>query len=211
MTKNFLVTSMVLSLLIGGTTFTCSNAYANTLSPKIQQLVTAISQNNHSSAEDTLKTLSTKEKDEFIAYIKNNETKVPPLYYIKMADYILKTDKDMAAKWYYIGKVRAYEDVMMCKDKTAQSQLEILQYFAPKTVKYLFSRNKDKSYMADLLQSVLDWDIAHQNRINPIWACYQGIGAATKAPELKTEAQRQKAIENVRDELKESIIKYQKL
>ena len=211
MTKKFLVTTMVLSLLIGGITFTCSNAYADTLSPKVQQLVTAINQNNHSSAEDTLKTLTSKEKDEFINYINTNEAKVPPLYYIKMADYILKTDKDLAAKWYYIGKVRAYEDVMMCKDKTAQSQLDILQYFAPKTVKYLFSRNKDKSYMAGLLQSVLDWDIAHQDRINPIWACYQGISAATKTPELKSETQRQKAVENVRDELKESILKYQKL
>ena len=72
MTKKFLVTTMILSLLIGGITFTSSNAYADNLSPKVQQLVTAIAQNNHSSAEDTLKTLTSKEKDEVINYINNN-------------------------------------------------------------------------------------------------------------------------------------------
>lgn len=212
MTKNFMTVVITLSVIAAGAAFTNIEAIADTLSPKVQQVIEYVDQNKHSLAEDVLSNMSSKEKDEFISYIEKNDAAVPPLYYIKMADYILKTDKDKAALWFYIGKVRAYEDVMMCKDKTSQAQLAIYQQFAPKTVKYLFSRNKDKSYMAALLQQVLDWDIAHENRYSPVWACYQSLTATTKTPEIvKNDEQKQKIIDNVRDELKESIIKYQKL
>lgn len=209
MKRQFIIAAVTLSLLTAGAVYTGVNASAST--PKIQQLVEYINTNQHSMAENLLKDFTNKDKDDFVEYIKANNATLPPLYYIKMADHILKTDKDQAAMWFYIGKVRAYEDVMMCKDKTSQAQLDIYPLFAPKTVKYIYSRNKDKSYMANLLQRVLDWDVNHPNRINPIWACYQGMSAYTKTPELKTDVQRSKVIDNVRDELKESIIKYQKL
>ena len=211
MDKRFLATIAIISALISFSTLFSPLAKAVSVSPKVQQVIEFAGKNQHTMAEDALKDLTTKEKDELVQYIEANYTSVPPLYYIKMADHVLKTDKDKAALWFYIGKVRAYEDVMMCKDKTAQSQLDILQYFAPKTTKYIFSKNKDKSYMADLLQKVLDWDISHKNRTNPIWACYQGISASTKTPELKSEDLRQKVLDNVRDELNESIMKYKKL
>ena len=209
LSKRNIIVVITLALLVFGGMFTnqyCASAAE--LSPKVQQLVQYIQKNNHASAEDILRTLTVKEKDEFIEYIKSNNATIPPLYYIKMADYVFKTDKDEAALWYYIGKVRAYEDVKMCKDKTSQAQLSIYPKFAPKTVKYVFSRSQDKAYLADLMQQTLDWDIQHPQRVSPVWACYQGISAQAKPPELVSEQQRAKVIEQVRGELIETINKY---
>lgn len=209
MSKKIIMAALAIGLLSSGTMFTNSfSAIAADLSPKVQQLVQYIQQNNHASAEDSLKNLSPKEKDEFLEYVKTNNATIPPLYYIKMADYVYKTDKDQAALWYYIGKVRAYEDVKMCKDKTSQAQLNIYPQFAPKTVKYIFSKSQDKTYFADLMQQTLDWDIQHPQRVSPIWACYQGISGQSKQPELVSEQQKTKVIEQVRSELMDTINKY---
>lgn len=209
MSKKFIMTALLLGAIMGGLLTSQIKTPANTeLSPKVAQLVGYIRQNNHSSAEDVLKGMSVKEKDEFLAYIRQNTAAVPPLYYIKMADYVFKTNKDEAALWYYIGKVRAYEDVMACKDKTSQAQLEIYPMFAPKTVKYISSRAKDRTYIADLMQKTLDWDIKNPNRVSPIWACYQGMGASIKTPELVSEQHITKSTAQVRDEVRETIKKY---
>ena len=68
---------------------------------------------------------------------------------------------------------------MMCEDNTAKGQLNIYPTLAPKTLKYLSTKINNKKYVANLMQKTLDWDIAHPNRYNPIWACYHGISAHT--------------------------------
>lgn len=207
----FIITLALVALLSNIVTSDCYSASADAvLTPNVQKLVGFIQDGNHSSAEDVLKSLSNKERDEFIDYVKSHEDEVPPLYYIKLADYVYKSDKDEAALWYYIGKVRSYEDVMMCKDKTSQAQLDIYPLFAPKTLKYISTKVNDKAYLANMLQQTLDWDLAHADRVNPIWACYQGLGAYSKTPELKSEKQQIKILENVREDIQDSIRKYRK-
>ncbi|MEE3350124.1 MAG: hypothetical protein VZR09_08810 [Candidatus Gastranaerophilaceae bacterium] len=207
--KSKIIVLSVLIALISGIGFAYAESKTSTkLSPKVQQLIDFSEKNEASEAANLLAQLSTKEKDELAKYIEFNSEKVPPVYFIIMADYIYKSNKDKAALWYYIGKFRSYQDTLMCKDKTTQSQLEVYPMLAPKTLKYVATKVNDKKYIANLMQKALDWDIAHPNRVNPVWACYHGISAFVSKPELLPQKEYTNIQNKVRNEIKESINKY---
>lgn len=208
MKSKIITFALTLSLLAGTGVFVSTQVKAASLSPKVQQLIDFSEKNEASEAANLLAQLSTKEKDELANYIEFNSDKVPPVYFIIMADHIYKSDKDKAALWYYIGKFRSYQDTLMCKDKTTQSQLEVYPMLAPKTLKYVATKVNDKAYIANLMQKALDWDIAHPQRVNPIWACYHGISAFMNKPELLPESEYTVIQTKVRNEIKESINKY---
>ncbi len=208
MKSKIITFALALSLLAGTGVFISTQVKAASLSPKVQQLIDFSEKNEASEAANLLAQLSTKEKDELANYIEFNSDKVPPVYFIIMADHIYKSDKDKAALWYYIGKFRSYQDTLMCKDKTTQSQLEVYPMLAPKTLKYVATKVNDKAYIANLMQKALDWDIAHPQRVNPIWACYHGISAFMNKPELLPESEYTVIQTKVRNEIKESINKY---
>ena len=178
------------------------------LSAKVQQFVNYVKNNNSYEASNLYAQLSAKEKNELSDYIENNSDSVPPVYYIVMADHIYKTNKDKAALWYYIGKFRSYQDILMCKDKTAQSQMEMYPLLAPKTMKYVSTKVNDKKYIADLMEKALNWDITHSKRVSPIWACYQGMGAFNKTPELLPNNEYTSVQDKVRAEIKDTIKGY---
>ncbi len=209
MKKNLVLAATVLCLL-SGTAFIINDNKANAaaLSPKVQHLVDFAAKNEGSETATMFAQLSNKEKDELAKYVEFHSEKVPPVYFIIMADHVYKSNKDKAALWYYIGKFRAYQDTMMCQDKTSQSQLEVYPMLAPKTLKYVATKVNDKKYLADLMQKALDWDIGHPNRVNPVWACYHGISAFTKAPKLIPNTEYEKIQNQVRDEIRASIKKY---
>ena len=185
----------------------CSAA-AIELSPKTRQII-----NNANQKEDIIKSVETlnqltaKELEEFTQYIEFHSEQVPPVYFILMADYIYNTDKDKAALWYYIGKLRSYQDVMMCLDTTAQSQVKLYPIFAPKTLKYLSKKENNKKYIINLFQKTLDWDNAHPERVEPIWACRLGISAKTAVPQIDPNKNRKVVIEETRKDLAETIQK----
>ncbi len=208
MKSKFIILLLAVLLVTGSTYFVSSQAKAAALSPKVQQLVDFSQKNEASEAANLLAQLSSKEKDELANYIEFNSEKISPVYFIIMADYIYKSNKDKAALWYYIGKFRSYQDTLMCKDKTSQSQLEVYPMLAPKTLKYVATKVNDKKYIANLMQKALDWDIAHPQRVNPIWACYHGISAFMSKPELLPEKEYTVVQNKVRAEIKESINKY---
>jgi len=208
MKSKFMILLLAVLLVTGSTYFVSSQAKAAALSPKVQQLVDFSQKNEASEAANLLAQLSSKEKDELANYIEFNSEKISPVYFIIMADYIYKSNKDKAALWYYIGKFRSYQDTLMCKDKTSQSQLEVYPMLAPKTLKYVATKVNDKKYIANLMQKALDWDIAHPQRVNPIWACYHGISAFMSKPELLPEKEYTVVQNKVRAEIKESINKY---
>lgn len=208
MKSKIITFALALSLLAGTGVFISTQVKAASLSPKVQQLIDFSEKNEASEAANLLAQLSTKEKDELANYIEFNSDKVPPVYFIIMADHIYKSDKDKAALWYYIGKFRSYQDTLMCKDKTTQSQLEVYPMLAPKTLKYVATKVNDKAYIANLMQKALVWDIAHPQRVNPIWACYHGISAFMNKPELLPESEYTVIQTKVRNEIKESINKY---
>ena len=208
MKSKIITFALALSLLAGTGVFVSTQVKAASLSPKVQQLIDFSEKNEASEAANLLAQLLTKEKDELANYIEFNSDKVPPVYFIIMADHIYKSDKDKAALWYYIGKFRSYQDTLMCKDKTTQSQLEVYPMLAPKTLKYVATKVNDKAYIANLMQKALDWDIAHPQRVNPIWACYHGISAFMNKPELLPESEYTVIQTKVRNEIKESINKY---
>jgi len=212
MKKNLLISVVVLVLVLGSVVPLSKqvDAAVTQLSPKVQQLIDFSEKNEASEAANLFAQLSNKEKDELANYIEYNSDKVSPAYFIIMADHIYKSNKDKAALWYYIGKFRSYEDTLMCKDKTSQSQLEVYPMLAPKTLKYVATKVNDKKYIADLMEKALKWDIDHPERINPIWACYHGISAFMKKPELLPEKEYSVVQDKVRAEIKESIEKYRK-
>jgi hypothetical protein len=186
-------------------------ALAAELSPKTRQVI-----DNAGEKDDLLKSieslnrLSPKELEEFTQYIEYHSQEVPPVYFILMADYIYNTNKDKAALWYYIGKLRSYQDVMMCADTTAQSQVKLYPAFAPKTLKYLSKKESNKKYIINLFQNTLDWDSKHPQRVEPVWACRLGISAKTTTPQIDPKKNRQDVINTTRNDLTETIQKLQK-
>jgi len=204
--KKFLITG----LMLGAILFSATGVQAdNTISPKLEKIKTLLQQQKSGDATTLLNQLTPKEAEELASYVEFKSQEVPPIYFIFLADSVYKNDKDKALLFYNIGKVRAYEDVMMCKDNTAKAQLSIYPSLAPKTIKYLSTKIKNKKYIADLMQKTLDWDTSHPDRYNPIWACYHGISAKTNGqPQLIEESKRAAVIENARQELKDTIKKY---
>ncbi len=149
---------------------------------------------------------SAKDMENFVQYIDIHPETVPPIFYIASADYYIYTkNPDKAALWFYVGRLRAEEDIWMCKDKTASSQFAAYNQLAPGTVKYLSKKLKDKKYALELLKNVLTWDEEHPQRIGPIWACYHGIEAFEHEPELLPESDFPKIKQYVRGKYQASV------
>ncbi len=180
------------------------NAYT-IYSPKIINMAKYSQSGNNTKALGIYKTLSNSEKDELVKYLEKYPEKFPPIFYILVADYIYATDKDKAVLWFYIGKIRSYQDVFMCKDKTSRGQLVFYPQMAPKTLQYMSQKSSDTKYTTNILQQSLDWDDAHPNRISPIWACYHGIEAYTKKPELVPKEEYPKIKKQIREQIETTI------
>lgn len=158
---------------------TC-NSNSIKYSSKIINMAKNMSNGNTDAVMDTYKSLSNSEMDEFVAYLEEYPEKFPPFFYILSADHIYKKDKDKALLWYFIGTIRSTEDVWMCKDITARSQIHLYPMFAQNTLEYL----QTKSNISPTIQEALDWDKTHKKRLNPVWACYHGMKAFYQEPEL---------------------------
>ena len=143
---------------------------------------------NSGVAADAMKvfdSLNNDELDELVDFLDKYPEKLPPFFYMSIADHIYKTDKDKAVEWYYIGALRALEDAFACKDTTARSQIGIY----PMLYKYR------------IIKKAVNWDIAHSKRYDPIWACYHGIEAFEKQPQVVSYSERKKIISYVRSRL----------
>ena len=112
-------------------------------------------------------------------YVQNNPDKVTPITYMALADYIFALgDKNDGLFWYYVGSLRAYEDLHMCDDKTAWAQVQIYPMLAPKTAEYSGTLSADER--GKLTKKALKWDEEHSKRVNPEWACYHGMEVFSK-------------------------------
>lgn len=206
--KSFFAILIVMVLLVSICGLTVSAAQK--LSPKVKQLADYAKELESGKAIDTYSQLSSKERDELAVYLEANSQNFPPLFFMIMADHVYKSDKDKALEWYYIGKIRSYEDVYMCKDKTAQAQVSQYPKLAPKTLRYLSTKLQDKKYIAKILKKALDWDISHSDRIDPVWACYHGLSAFSQEPELIDQKKRSDVYKKFRKEMQDMINKYNK-
>jgi hypothetical protein len=175
-----IIITIVLLLLIIGVVVKKSTV---NLSPRARDAVANMQQKNATRTFILLKSLTPKEKKEVITWMQANPEKVPPFYYMYFADDIFAKNKDEAALWFVIGRLRATEDVQMCKDKTATSQIAIYPMIAPKTLRYI-ALKKDYSYIVSIVEKAIKWDEAHPKRVNPVWSCFHGMEAFSHYPEL---------------------------
>ena len=148
---------------------------------------------------------SDSEKKKIYEYAKSNPDKVIPITYMALADYIYKTNKSDALFWFYVGSMRAYQDLSMCTDQSVWAQISIYPMLAPNTAEY--SGKVNEQTRKNLTLKALKWDEEHPNRVNPQWACYNGTGGfstgnvTTKPMSEYTEHQKQFR-ENVLNSLK---------
>lgn len=124
------------------------------------------------------------QKKKYINAVLYSNNNVVPAYYMKIAEEIYPTDKNLAAFLYTAGMFRSTEDVQMCKDQTAQQGTFLFQFIAPETTTYI-SKMENKERIK-LLQDVLDWDEKYPNRPDPKWICYHGIEAFDNDGEVET-------------------------
>ena len=117
--------------------------------------------------------MSDAEKEKLYKYTLANPGKTIPITYIALADYISKTNKDDGLFWYFVGRIRSYEDVSMCTDESATQQIAYYPMLAEKTMEYFGSLSKSNA--SKLMEKAVNWDIAHPDRVNPKWACYHGM------------------------------------
>ncbi len=183
----------------------------NSYTMGVKQLIYLI-ENNEGAKATELFLYSFKEKDyeSLIKLIDKENEKIPPLYIMLVSDYIYTKNKDKAIENFYIGRLRAKEDVFMCKDTTARQQLYLYSNAAPETVRYAEQRifiQNDKEFLAKVLKKALDWDKSHPKRHDPTWACYHGIDSFYKSgkPELVSEQERGKIILNERANVMDAI------
>lgn len=156
------------------------------ISPNVKKMISLAQDNQASTAIDMFKAFTPEEYTEFESYLDENPDKISPFYYIAMADKVFEHDKDKAVFYYYFGKLRATEDVMMCKDTSARGQLGMYPMVAVNTLTYVRDvKMEDTQYFIDFMQKTLDWDNKYTKRVSPIWACYHGALVFTgKKPEL---------------------------
>ncbi len=128
-------------------------------------------------AESVIKKTDAEKKDLW-DYAMKNPDKVTPITYMALADYRFAADKNDALFWYYVGSLRAYEDLHMCNDKSAWAQVQIYPMLAEKTGEYAASLSADERNK--LTEKALQWDEKHSERVNPEWACYHGMEIFTK-------------------------------
>lgn len=161
--------------------------------------------NNAYAAMNIYKSLSDREMAAFVRYLEEKPETLPPFFYIAVADYIYKKDKDKASLWYYIGKLRVYEDVMMCKDETARGQLAMYPMLAENTIRHMADKMTDTDYTIKIFQASLDWDEVHPQRVSPIWACYHGATAFMHQPELLPDSEFERIKKEVRGQVELAI------
>ena len=125
--------------------------------------------------EQLLDNLSLDEQIKLLDKALANPSSYEPIYYVALADSYYKTDKDKAAVTYMIGLLRSSEDIAMCEDTSARAQIGIYPLFAPNTTAYI--QSLDKRSLSNISKQALDWDLNNPQRVNPIWACYHGMGA----------------------------------
>ncbi len=154
------------------------------LSPKVKQIIKYAKKNNMSQSIELYRTFNKKEVNEFAQYLERNPGKLPPLYFVMTADQVYDTDKDKAVFMYNFGKIRAMEDVRMCKNTSAKHQIMFYGLMAPKTLKYMQSKAADTDYVSALYNKVIEWDNLYTDRVSPAWACYHGIQTFSRRPEL---------------------------
>lgn len=167
-------------------------------------------ENQTAKAIDLYKQLSESEKNEFVALLERQPGIVPPFYFIDLADYVYKTDKDKAVFFFYFGKLRATEDVLMCKDETARAQLSVYPLMAPDTLDYMSTKYDDMNYIPAVLQKTIDWDNANPERVSPIWSCYHGLDAFSQEPVLLDADKFPKIQKKVQKIVKNSIKEFKK-
>ncbi len=145
------------------------------LSGNVKKVIKYMESEKSGLALDGIKAFNSSEKEEFINYIKENPDKILPIYYMIMADDIFETDRDDAVFWYSFGKLRSVEDVRMCKDETAVSQIAVYGMLAPNTIDYMDT--KSNQYLLEQLEKAVEKDISTPLRPDPVWACYHGLNA----------------------------------
>ena len=116
--------------------------------------------------------MSPAEKKKLYKYAMANPDKVTPITYIALADYIYHTSKEDALFWYFVGRIRATEDIMMCTDESASQQVAYYPMLAEDTMSYFRELGKNASR---IMAKAVDWDEQHPQRVNPKWACYHGM------------------------------------
>lgn len=191
---------LVLIILLGSV----CNSDTIKYSSKITNMAEEMAKINADYVMDTYYSLSDSEMDEFVAYLEEYPENFPPFFYILTADHIYKKDKDKALLWYFIGTIRSYEDVCMCKDITARSQIQVYPMIAAKTTEYLQTKGEA---IPDIVQTALDWDKTHKDRFDPTWACYHGMNAFYQKPELVSKWKRPKIKYDVRKSFKKIYVK----
>lgn len=181
MKKNLFVTLLILSALL---TTGCTRAQEENLSKNVKAMVKYAKENRTAEAHNLYKAFNNSEIKEFAQYLEQNPGALPPLYFIIIADEVYKTDKDKAVFLYNFGKIRAIEDVRMCKDTSASQQTMFYGMMAPNTLSYMQSKATDVNYVSEIYNNIIKWDNKYTNRVSPIWACYHGIQAFNGEPEL---------------------------
>ena len=167
----------------------------------VKQLINYAKQNNMYKADKTYKSFNENEFKQFVEYLEKNPGELPPIYFVIVADQVYDYDKDKAVFMYNFGKVRALEDVKMCKDQSARQQTFFYGLMAPKTLSYMQSKATDIEYVSSVYSKIIEWDNIYSNRVSPIWACYHGIQAFDKEPELLPDNE----FEKIKSETHESL------
>lgn len=180
-------TTKILFLLFTLMLTLCSTQTFAEETPNLDSFLKLTKMGKHGMAIDEFKKFTTIEHLKLKNILLENEPLVPPLYFILLADYVYKTDKDTALFLYVEGFNRARQDVYSCKDKTARNQIRFYAEFAYNTSGYAGDKIKDRKYRRELNKKVLEWDRKHPERISPIWACYHGIKSFEGKPQLHSE------------------------
>lgn len=194
--------------------FSVSEVNANDnakLSNNVKQLIKYAKQNNMYKATEKYKSFTENEFNQFVEYLEKNPGELPPIYFVIVADQVYAYDKDKAVFMYNFGKVRALEDVKMCKDQSARQQTFFYGLMAPKTLEYMQSKATDMEYVSNVYSKIIEWDNIYSNRVSPIWACYHGIQAFDKEPELlpdnefkKIKAETHESLKNIAKVIKDA-------
>ncbi|MCR5261606.1 MAG: hypothetical protein K6C94_07180 [Candidatus Gastranaerophilales bacterium] len=183
------------------------------MSPAVKNLIKSAQSNKTEKAITTYKNLNDEQIKEFYEYLEKNPGKLPPVYFVMVADKVYENDKDKAVFFYNFGKARAREDVMMCQDTTARQQLMMYGWIAPQTVQYMQTKSSDTQYIDNLALKIIEWDNRYNNRVSPIWACYHGISAFSEKPQLLPKEEFAKIQKQTHEDLKnmsKSIQEYKK-
>lgn len=204
---------LILAIYLAFSCAGCAIGKQQTMSPKVQKMVQYAEQNRADKAVNLFKGFNSKEMNEFEKFLETNPEKLPPIYFIASADRIFNKDKDKAVLWYFIGKIRSTEDVLMCKDKSARAQLSTYPMLAQNTLKYaanIAQKSGNYDYMSDKLEKAVAWSDLHPQRVNPVWSCYHGMQVFinNEPPKLLPQSEFPKIQKQIREEIKKSIEKH---